>query len=144
MWGAPLKIKNTDLAVGNPEFVKLALKELGVSIPQPPDYPKCLENYLFRKVWKSTLGDISAEFSKDPTATFFVKPAGSAKAFDGMILNGIDEATMWIQIWRETNPASFPVMCSEIVEFLKEYRVYTVNGEVRGVSKYGKEGPEDA
>jgi hypothetical protein len=39
MWGAPLKIKKTDIAVGNPEFVRLALKQLGVAIPNPPDYP---------------------------------------------------------------------------------------------------------
>jgi hypothetical protein len=32
----------TDLAVGNPEFVRLALQQLGVPIPQPPDYPTCL------------------------------------------------------------------------------------------------------
>ena len=26
MWGAPLKILNSDIAIGNPEFVKIALK----------------------------------------------------------------------------------------------------------------------
>ena len=46
MWGAPLKIVNTDIAVGNPEFVRLALKQLGIPIPLPPDYPRCLEPFL--------------------------------------------------------------------------------------------------
>ena len=32
----------TDLAVGNPNFVRLALRQLRVPIPEPPDYPTCL------------------------------------------------------------------------------------------------------
>ena len=35
-------LARTDLAVGNPEFVRLTLQQLGIPIPQPPDYPSCL------------------------------------------------------------------------------------------------------
>ena len=45
---------------------------------------------------------------------------------------------MWISIWLETHHPTFPVMCSEIVDILSEYRVYCVLGEVLGISKYGK------
>ena len=37
-------------------------------------------------------------------------------------------------------PATFPVLCSEIVNFVSEYRVYVVQGVVRGICRY--KGPD--
>jgi hypothetical protein len=45
-----------------------------------------------------------------------------------MILNNEEEVGLWVSIWLETHPALFPVLCSEIVDFLAEYRVYCVLG----------------
>lgn len=88
IWGRKLGIKRSDLATGNPEFVKLALKELGVDIPCPPDYPDCLKDFLFRKIWQTNLADLEKSFEENPNLEIFVKPANSAKAFDGMVLKG--------------------------------------------------------
>ena len=35
-------LTSADMAVGNPNFVRLALQQLRVPIPEPPDYPACL------------------------------------------------------------------------------------------------------
>lgn len=44
--------------------------------------------FLKRKVFQSTLGELSAMFDSDPSAYLFVKPAGEAKAFNGECING--------------------------------------------------------
>ncbi len=97
----------TDLAVGNPSFVRLALQQLGVPMPEPCDYPACLSDtpplpfvlaivhvfsaahLLKRNVFKSTLGQLPDVFHSDPTAVLFVKPATQAKAFSGECISGI-------------------------------------------------------
>lgn len=33
----------------------------------------------------------------------------------------------------EQFPRSLDVVCSEIVDFVKEYRVYCINGEIKGI-----------
>lgn len=50
---------------------------------------------------------------------------------------------MWISLWSESYPLSSPVICSEILDIISEYRVYCVFGQVKGVSKYGKESSLD-
>jgi hypothetical protein len=35
-------LTSTDMVVGNPNFVRRALQQLRVPIPEPPDYPACL------------------------------------------------------------------------------------------------------
>ena len=40
--GSLKTLTTADMAVGNPKFVRLALQQLGVPIPGPPDYPSCL------------------------------------------------------------------------------------------------------
>jgi hypothetical protein len=35
-------LTRADVVVGNPNFVRLGLQQLGVALPAPPDYPNCL------------------------------------------------------------------------------------------------------
>ena len=37
-----LKICKTDVVVALPSWVEVSLVELGIHIPEPPDYPECL------------------------------------------------------------------------------------------------------
>ena len=53
-------VLSTDLFVGDFEFTRAALRRLGVKMPEPPDYPPCLQDILHRKVWRSTLGEVAA------------------------------------------------------------------------------------
>ena len=46
------------LVVGDFTWTRAALERLGVEMPEPPDYPKCLSHLLRRRIWTSTLGAV--------------------------------------------------------------------------------------
>jgi len=133
----PLPLLSTDLVVGDFHWTRSALKQLNIPFPQPPDYPDCLKHLLHRQIWISTLGEVQKLlFSKknegdDSQELFFIKPANDTKAFCGLI------ATLdWLVYLLEELPSTFPVLCSELVEFVSEYRVYVVNGTIRCICHY--------
>jgi hypothetical protein len=80
--GQPLPLTRRDLVVGNFDWTRLTLKQLGLPVPEPPDYPDCLRHLLRRRVWRSTLGEVKAQLDVQPAAgraPVFIKPAASAK-----------------------------------------------------------------
>jgi hypothetical protein len=141
-----VKITKNDLVVGNFDWTRMALKQLGIPMPQPPDYPECLKHLLHRKVWQTTLEEIW-KFLNNPEnkgIQVFIKPAADAKAFAAIVEpkdQMIDTLLYGIPDLMPAQPADLPVHCSEIVEMLTEFRVYIVNGEIRCVAQY--RGPKD-
>ena len=142
--GAPLPAAPTraDLVVGSPDFVRAGLKQLAVPAPAPPDYPACLRPFLHREVFPSTLGQVSATFAAAPATRLFVKPAQDAKAFNGELLAGADEAGMWLGMWTAAHGPAYPVLCSEPLDMLVEHRAFCLGGAVKGVGRYGRSAPE--
>lgn len=43
---------------GDMDAMHGAMRQLGIPIPEPDDYPDCLSGFLHRRVWASTLGEI--------------------------------------------------------------------------------------
>eukprot|EP00759_Apiculatamorpha_spiralis_P005430 PhF_6_TR13265/c0_g1_i1/m.21033 len=140
--GHSVALTKNDLVIGDFDWTKHAVKKLGIPMPNPPDYPKCLEPYLHRKVWQSTLGETRTYLTSgklEPGQQIFVKPATDSKAFSGIIeprdqmigalIDGIPG------VMKGLSP-SLPVHCSEIVRMVSEYRVYVVNSEIRAVCHY--------
>ena len=74
----PADISKDELVVGDFSWTRNALKQLGVPLPSPPDYPACLTPYLHRRIWQSTLGGVRSilenRTTADPTP-IFIKPA---------------------------------------------------------------------
>lgn len=132
--------RDHDLVVGNFAWTREALRRLHVAMPDAPDYPDCLKHLLHRRVWQSTLGDIT-EYVKTAEHQTFVKPAADAKAFSAVIepkdqmleviLHGIPDTTMLPM------PSDTPVFCAEVVNMISEWRCYVVNGEIRAMCHYG-------
>eukprot|EP00756_Hemistasia_phaeocysticola_P020880 Hpha_TRINITY_DN15743_c1_g9::TRINITY_DN15743_c1_g9_i1::g.40100::m.40100 len=140
----PPKLERSDLVVGDFDWTNLALKQLGVKKPIPPDYPSCLSDLLHRKIWQSTLGAIAAEVKATPGFQVFIKPAEDTKVFSAIIEpkdQMIDTLISGIPGCIDALPESTPVHCAELVTMVSEYRVYVVNGEIREVCRY--KGPDD-
>lgn len=125
-------LTKVDLVVGDSQCIKKALKDLKITLPEPPDYPKCLNYLLKRKIWKTTLGNIEKELKEmNEIDEVFVKPSNQSKLFSGLILN-----EDWLKYLLEEYPSNTPIFCSEKVQFLSEYRVYVIQGEIKGISNY--------
>lgn len=118
---------------GTVRVVKNALRALGVEEPVPrvdgmP--PAELLPFYGRRVWTSTLGEIRRRWPEG--APLFIKPLKEHKAFTGFVMTGE---------FRDLIPtASFPdemeVLCSEVVDFVSEYRLFVHNGLIVDCRRY--------
>jgi hypothetical protein len=97
-------------------------------LPERPDYPSCLTDFLGRDVKQATLRD--ALLAPPPV---FVKPRGAehVKRFDGLVLDGSNTAFL------DRVPRDAPVWMSEVLAGLvAEWRCYVRNGQVESFVCY--------
>lgn len=83
----------------------------------PDYYPDFLQNYLFRRVWKTEEWPLGKKV--------FIKPADRYKRFTGFITNG--------GYRKKKKP---PYWCSDVVSFRDEWRYYIANGKVLAAGWY--------
>ena len=110
--------------------VQEALRQLGIAPPAPLDYPESLRPYLKRRIWISTIEEITQRAWDDGPAVF-VKPASRQKRFTGFVLDGPD--TLW---QFESTGQKQQVWCSAPVRFLSEWRGFVTNGTLIGLHIY--------
>ena len=127
-----MDLTENDLVVGDFDWTRLAVKKLGASMPEAPDYPKCLKHLLNRKIQTITLGEVKNLIASEP-GEVFIKPSDDVKAFAGLKTSSEDD---WMEYLLEEFDASLKVHCSEVVKFVSEYRAYVVHGEVRAICHY--------
>ena len=113
--------------------VRGALKSLGIDQPKPRvdgAPPEELLPFYGRKLWNSTMGEIRRDW--DAGQFVFIKPLKMHKAFTGHVTSG--------EIRDLIQTASFPddleVLCSEVVEFIVEYRLFVHNGMIVDCRRY--------
>jgi hypothetical protein len=118
--------RQDELIVGGLGSVLPKLSEFGVEPPEL-DYPDSLRAYLGRKVWATTLDQVLCNKELRPV---FVKPV-SDKLFTGFILNTERD----LPKLSNCTPHE-PVLCSEVVSFLTEWRVFVRYGKILDVRPY--------
>ncbi|MEM8672200.1 MAG: ATP-grasp domain-containing protein [Planctomycetota bacterium] len=126
-----LPVTPETLVVGDVDSVIGALRQLGVPIPSADPYPDCLRSFLHRGVWNSTVGYEIDYMRTDGTKPRFVKPSGRAKCFTGFVLNSSNDIPKFFDASRSER-----VSCSDVVEWVAEYRVYVVQNTIRAISRY--------
>lgn len=106
--------------------VHIALKKLGLTIPDPIDYPEELSDFYGRKLWKGTLGDVRRSVQK-----LFVKPT-EQKLFTGVLW----DSSRGVRLHMAVHGDDTPVLISEPVDFVSEYRSFILDGELLDVRRY--------
>ena len=115
---------------GTIPVVQGALKQLGIEVPSPDDYPEALRAYLHRRTWRATLRDV--EFGVwEGAPAIFAKPADRLKSFTGRVFRGTDDLYYLGAASRRQ-----VVWCSEVVEWRSEYRVYVLRDTIVSVDPY--------
>ncbi|WP_395348891.1 ATP-grasp domain-containing protein [Variovorax sp. UC122_21] len=108
-----------------------AMKQLGIEIPAPNDYPQALRHLLHRRVWSATLGDIERALYEGRQGPVFVKPADRLKTFTGRVFESpadlyfLGRASRQQQVW-----------CSEVVQWRSEFRAYVAGEKVLALDHY--------
>lgn len=100
-----------------------ALDRIGAPRPDPLDYPDQLISYLGRRVWQTSLDQVSVGS--------FVKPMRH-KLFTGRLWNASHTDRM---ATLEANRDE-PVWCSDPVEFVSEFRCFVLEDKVLDVRRY--------
>lgn len=123
----PVGLARQDLVVGWISSIKQALRNINIVPPAEIDYPEELESFYGRKIWKSTLKQVS-----QPQAwPVFVKPVNS-KQFDGHVLRKFDD----LLLIGRTESEDVPVWCSQVIEIVTEWRCFVKYGKVIGCPIY--------
>jgi hypothetical protein len=115
-----------DILVGYVGTCKWQLKRLGVDY-QDMDYPEELTKYLGRKIWKSTINTINTHPELWPV---FVKSTKN-KMITGKVITCPKDL-----IGCGAYDGDQDVYCSEVVNFVAEWRVFVRYGQILGVSQY--------
>lgn len=116
--------KRTDLVVGGMLIMEHVLNEAEIKL-EPVDYPEEIFRYCGRKIWVSTIREL-----RNYSLPVFVKPVEEKKA-KGMIINN----------WRDLKEfdhlnSNERIYCSEVVDFISEWRCFVRYGKLLGVQNY--------
>ena len=125
-----LTLAKDTLVVGYVETILAALQQLGVSSPPTNDYPSSLQPYFHRRIWKNTLQGLY-NWLLEGNPPVFAKPDGRKKRFTGHVFQHMDDLQ-----YTEGASKITPIWCSEVVDWLSEYRVFVINGEMVGIQHY--------
>ncbi len=126
-----LPLNSSTLIVGDIPCLFGAMKQLKIAIPFSNPYPKSLSRYLHRRIWQDTLGNLESKLLEGEIGPVFAKPKSQQKKITGRVFSSPDDLYFVYGATRRLE-----LICSEIVEWLSEFRVYVVDSEIRKISHY--------
>ncbi len=115
------------IVVGNIGVVHAALDRLGIRRPPIINIPDELLPFCGRRIWETTL----AEVHSLADVPVFVKPLQVGKAFDGHVVRAFRDL-----IQTAAFPDDLPVLASEPVNFVSEYRAFVLRREFVSIKHY--------
>ncbi len=121
-----LGARREDVVVGGIGSCHAVMRRLGVQIPRI-NYPESLRPFLGRKLWQSTIDQVSNDPESWP---LFVKPVED-KRFTGKAILGISDL-----VGCGTSGENPEVICSEVVDFKAEWRCFVRYREILDVRPY--------
>ncbi len=120
------EIERDDIVVGGMGMCHKALEKFEVELPHI-NYPGSLSSFLGRRIWFSTINEVNNDVESWP---LFVKPVED-KRFTGVAVRRTADL-----VGCGTSGENAAVICSEIVDFVAEWRCYVRYGEILGVKLY--------
>jgi len=118
-----------DIIVSGIGDVRYILDKLGKKYPTL-EYPESISKpqYLGRRIWKDILGSIMSNKEK---LGIFIKPVAGGKLFTGTVVHDFRDFRNCVGADDNTE-----VWCSELVDFISEYRCFIRYGEILGIKNY--------
>jgi ATP-grasp domain, R2K clade family 2 len=126
-----LPLDRQTLVAGEVPVVIGALRQLGIDTPVPNDYPISLQALLHRRIWTSTVRRLMYDLYEGSGRPVFAKPSERLKRFTGHIFASPDDV-----IYLEGASRSTSIFCTDVVDWVSEYRCYVVRGEIVGIRHY--------
>lgn len=115
-----------DIVISYVDDVRNILLRHGIITPEI-DYPSELREYLGRKIWKSKLSEI---INNPENWNIFIKPI-EGKKFTGVVVRSIKDF-----VGCGTNGEDTDILCSEVVNFVAEWRCFVRYGKILDIRRY--------
>jgi ATP-grasp domain, R2K clade family 2 len=125
-----LPITKESIVVGWIRTVRKAFSVLEVCDPPEVSIPPSLAEYAGRRTWESTLGEIRK--MDEGEARFFIKPLEGHKLFTGHIRTGAMADLIATAMCSDETK----ILCSEVVNFVSEYRGFVLDKKLIGLKHY--------
>ena len=119
-------VTREDIVVGGIGACQYVLKQFHITVPHI-NYPEALQPYMGRGVWNSTIGKVNCDVESWPV---FVKSVED-KQFTGVVVRSANDLSGFGIDGDDT-----PVLCSEPVHFIAEWRCFVRYGEVLDLRPY--------
>jgi len=126
-----LPLSRETFIAGDMPVMHGAMRQLGIEVPEPNDYPASLRGFMHRRVWKSTLEAVEQGISLNMGEPVFAKPAERRKSFTGKVFSShadfaaVGSASRRQEVW-----------CSEVVSWLAEFRIYVIGERIVDIDHY--------
>ena len=121
------------IVVADIESTNAYFKRLGIPPKMSLNIPKSIERYTGRYVYRDTMKNLRIAVEADcHQYPFFVKPDGLSKEFIGGVVKDKER----FHLHFSKIPDESPVLISEVVNFISEYRAYVVEGQMVGLYWY--------
>lgn len=122
-----------NIVVGSIEQTNSYFKRLGIPPKMSLNIPTCIERYAGRKITRMKMGEFRKSLEEGRTNyPFFIKPDGLSKQFLGGIVSKKEIIDMFFTDVQD----DVPILASEIVNFVSEYRCYIIEGQIVGINFY--------
>ena len=121
----PLTVE--DIVCGNVGTVYQALERIGIARPPVLNVPEELRGFCGRRITTKTLGEVRA-LNDVP---IFIKPRDIGKQFTGYVIREFRDL-----IETAAFPDDTPVITSDVVSFVTEYRTFVLRGRLVGSKNY--------
>lgn len=120
------------MVVGFVQDTNRYLTKLGGQPLKALNIPDELISFAGRNINVMTMG----EFKQDRTLPIFVKPGGLSKEYSDIFTAGVITKESSRQNFFNGVPDAYPVLVSEVVDFVSEYRCYVIDGQLKGIKHY--------
>jgi len=117
-----------DICIGSVEACSKFFQLIGIDEPKYLGYPEELKQYYKRDMWYSKFQDVKH-------FPVFIKPRHEVKLFTGTVLNTQENYDFVKTYYQEVKPET-ELYCSDILEFLSEYRCFVHDGKLKGIQWY--------
>lgn len=124
--------RETLVVAGVPTTIKV-FETLGIKIPKPLDIPEELVSFCGRRVEITTIREAIKKTKQD--FPLFVKPSEHGKLFNGQTVSGVEELELF-RYCSEEFDLDLPVLISEPVNFISEYRSFVLEGKILDSRRY--------
>jgi len=120
------------IVIGGVVEVERAFKKLSIQYSGLEAIPAELLPFAGRRLWKSTIDDVIDLTSAESFQPIFVKPLPDQhKLFPGKVISNRFDTLVFLHADSAT-----PVLCSEVVQFGSEWRVFIHHHQIVNISHY--------